>query len=794
MAALPVRKRWRPPSGQRPVPFEVAQRLGGHPLRRGRLARRLRQVPRHGRGRGDGLPHRVLARGDGLDFEVPPTPPHGPLPRRRPVPLPQHGNRLRRQRPDPAVGRDARHVFGDSVHVRRQVQERHRIRLAEPARHRRPHRVASVVEVVRERRPLQETGLAGNPVRGHQPARPLQRMGVAQADGVDPRLPRRVPRQPVRPGPLLAEHRAGPVQHAFFPSVEESVQRRRRRPRGHFARKQHRVPVPALAALRLFQARGFRFQRVEIALVARQRVQVHRGLHELGLGQLVRFVPVDGFGRIDPPPVLALDAEHHRFGLPAHRELPRPFRAHQVLPAEARVAPDQQRRVRRVRQRTGPRRPRQGVRHRIAFRHVPRHGVPRALHPRPHPAVLLLPLEQVAQPPLRLVQDVRDAVRPLRDPQLVVREIPRPHQVDRAQVVDDLQVLRPPVVVRRVVPSPRQVQPLAVRPVGGLLHEGCPQHLRRHLALLGREHPAHDVRVAGLRDPVRVGLLLGDAAAFLVEAAHVDAERRLRRAAPNPERPAPPHPRHPHVVLPFALHVREIHLVRVLARPLRPLLRQRVLHPHARRLRAVLCDLPRRRVHQLPARQPGVRLPRAQLRSEPRPHVGVLRRPRQVSHLVDLEQRARRVRIVLLRRLLPGAETRVDDPGFGLPERVAEALHPPPRLARHVPSQPPDGPHGQPLPRRPLQRVGQPHRNRPVVRVRRPRRPDPRVVRLFDGRVRIEEPQQHRRHHCVRPAHAFLSTPSGGRRGSRGIRPPAAIHARRCNRSACHGCPTCRDG
>ena len=56
--------------------------------------------------------------------------------------------------------------------------------------------------------------------------------------------------------------------------------------------------------------------------------------------------------------------------------------------------------------------------------------MPSRLDPRADAAVLLLGLKEMAQPPFRLVEDVRDSVCVLGDCELSVAEIAGLHQID----------------------------------------------------------------------------------------------------------------------------------------------------------------------------------------------------------------------------------------------------------------------------------------------------------------------------------------------------------------------------
>ena len=332
--------------------------------------------------------------------------------------------------------------------------------------------------------------------------------------------------------------------------------------------------------------------------------------------------------------------------------------------------------------------------------------MPHALDPRAHAAVLLLAGEQVAQAPFRLVEDVGDAVRVLGDRELAVAEVPRTHQVDGAEVVDDVEVHRTAVVVRRVVPAAHKEQPLAMLPVRAALDDVEPAGLLRQLPLLGRERAAHDLRVARAGRPVRVRLLLRDAAALLVESAHVDAKRLLGRARRDAERGAAPHVGDAHEIAPLVRHAREIHLVRLLARERHALLGHAVPHAHARRLMRIEHDVALPRVHQLPADHRPLRLPRAVRRTEPRAGIRELRHLRQVAHLVHLEERAGLGGVVLGERFVPHGEDRVDHARHGLLRA----------------------------------RVVEPLRHGPVARLAGQALPLLRIVRLVRARVGIEEP------------------------------------------------------
>ena len=535
-------------------------------------------------------------------------------------------------------------------------------------------------------------------------------MALAPAHRVAPARVREPPRAAVGVGAVdLAAHVARAVEHLAVPFAHQPGDGVGQSERA-LAREDPRAPAPFVLAEVRHRLVPPPAQRVEIRLVLRQRVEVDRRLDEVLRGQRPRFLPRDHLGRPREEPLLLLDEERLLRARRRQRVRPRAPRGFEVGVAERGMAARKERRVGGVGERTRPRRARERVRHRVARGVAAGHGMARRLDPRADAAVRLLARAQVPEPPLRLVEDVGDAVRAFGDRELPVAEVAGPHQVRGAEVVDDREMRGPPVVVGRVVPAARERQPLAARPVGALADDVEPAHALRQRPFLGREDAAHDVRVARPGRPVRPRLRLGDAAPLLVEPAHVDAERLFRRAASDAEVGAAPDAVDRDVVDALVRDAGEIHLVRLFARERRALLRRPVGDTVDGRRAGGVDRLAARGVHDAPRAQLAVRPPRTEPRAEPRAEVGELRLVGLVADLVDLEERARDGRIVVgeRRRALP-----VD----GVDDARRELLR---------------------------ERIDEAVRRGPVARLRGARAAGRRLVRLPELRVGIEVPHARR--------------------------------------------------
>ena len=297
-------------------------------------------------------------------------------------------------------------------------------------------------------------------------------------------------------------------------------------------------------------------------------MEVDGGLDEISGRQVVALLP-DDIGTLraleEEPPRRALDRVHICCGTGRQRELPRTLRRFQILRAERGMAAHQQGGMSSVHERTAPRRPRKRVAHRVLLGHVARLGMSRRFNPGSHAAILLLSRQQMAKSPFRLVEDIRNAVGVLRNRQLSVAEVLRTHEIDGAQVVNDIQMRGTPIIVGGVVPAADKMKPLAGLPVRVVPDDIEPACLRFELPFLGRKPSAHDLRMARARRPVRVWLLLRNAAPLLVKATHVDTECRFRRTRRNAERRAPPDTGNAHEIDALVRDGRKVHLMGVLA-------------------------------------------------------------------------------------------------------------------------------------------------------------------------------------------------------------------------------------
>ena len=257
-------------------------------------------------------------------------------------------------------------------------------------------------------------------------------MRVAPAHRAKVALSRSPPRTAIGIGSVdLSKHVLRAIKKPSFPFRHE-LRRLRRNAELALSGKDKSKPAPLVLLQVLFDLALLCVERIHVGFISSKRMQIYGGLDEEGRRKITRLTPVDFLlirQHLEPLP---FDYKGLGRWFGAHGEVPGAFCRVEILGAEGLVAARKKRRMSGVREGAAARRARDCIAHRVALRNVPGAGMSRGLYPRANASVLLLHGKEVPEPPLRLVENVGDAVRVLRNRKLSVREVPWLHQIDCA--------------------------------------------------------------------------------------------------------------------------------------------------------------------------------------------------------------------------------------------------------------------------------------------------------------------------------------------------------------------------